>query len=100
MAIRGLTIMADCVVSMKTLRRSGRWRSWQPNRECSPLTQLACGHDISVHGLHQVLYDRQPEPRAAQFTRTGLIDAVKTLENAGKVGFGNANSAIFDFQAK
>ena len=56
--------------------------------------QFAFGANRAAVGQHNVLGDGQAKAGAAGFARTGFIDAVEALEQAGQVFAGDAGAEI------
>ena len=71
----------------------------QADGEGGAVADLAGGLDAALHGLDQVLDDRQAQAGAAQLARTRLVHAVEALEDARQVGLRDADAVVGDFQA-
>src|SRR5436190_20244232 len=66
---------------LRLLCRNECWgRQGQMNCKHAAGPRSAIHHDLAAMGLHDVLYDGQTKPRAAEFTAAGTIDAVKTFK--------------------
>src|SRR5262245_54256899 len=107
---------SKCSAAMKRRRyaRSGaiesgetltRWREFQSfgarqrEGECRALAERALHRDLTIHRLHEVLHDREPEPGAAERTRARAVDAVEALEDARCVLVRDADPGVGDRDA-
>jgi len=59
---------------------------------------LALDADVAAEGLGEVLNDGQAEAGAAELAGASLIDTIESLEDAGKVLFGDADAGVGDFE--
>src|SRR5581483_10860632 len=59
-----------------------------------PAAQFALGPHAPAVRLHDVFYDREPQPCAAGFTRARLVYPIKAFEDALQMFRGDARSKI------
>src|SRR6266851_10478843 len=63
---------------------------------CGAAAELAFSLHAPAVCLHEVLDDRQAEPRAAFLARPAGVDPIKPLKNAGQVIGGDAAAGVAD----
>jgi hypothetical protein len=61
-------------------------------RQAAPIADA----DFPALRLDEVFDDRQAESSAAEFPRTGLVDAIETLKQTGEIFRGDADAGILD----
>lgn len=68
--------------------------------ECASLSQLTLHRYLSAHEIHQPADDRQPQAGSAIEPGRRLIGLFKSLEHAGELVRGNADTGIRDAETQ
>src|SRR5438132_7490601 len=66
--------------------------------KCRALSDPAGRVHIALHGLNEVLDNGQAQAGAAQFARTGLVDAIEALEYSRQILLRNADAGVRHLQ--
>src|SRR6185503_12153072 len=78
------------------LARGGAGVGRQGEADDGPLPFVALDVQLPAVRQHEVLDDRQSEPRAPQLARAGLVHAVEALGDARQVGRRNPDAGVAD----
>ena len=83
---------------MQLKRSAGPFAPRETHPEDTALAQFAADTHGAADGLGQMLDDREPQSCAAQFTRSGAVDAIEAFDDSALIGLGAANAIVCDSQ--